>query len=201
VTPDERERIERDARDACARGDLATAATTALRAYGPEVFGLLVGLLRDPDDAADVFAGVTESFWKSLPTFAWACSLRTWMYTLARNGAHHFKRDEGRRERRSPRAGESALDEIAERVRTETLTFLRTEKKTRLQEIRESLDPDDQLLLVLRIDRGFAWNELARVMAEGEDEAKAAARLRKRFQLLKEKLVAIAKREGLLEDK
>jgi RNA polymerase sigma-70 factor (ECF subfamily) len=62
------------------------------------------------------------------------------------------------------------------------------------------------MLLVLRVDRNLEWNDLARVLAEGDDGTapladadvtREAARLRKRFQLLKEKLREMAKREGL----
>jgi RNA polymerase sigma-70 factor (ECF subfamily) len=63
------------------------------------------------------------------------------------------------------------------------------------------------MLLVLRIDRQLAWNDLARVLAETGGEAplsdaavaKEAARLRKQFQVLKEKLRGMAKKEGLLD--
>jgi RNA polymerase sigma-70 factor, ECF subfamily len=60
---------------------------------------------------------------------------------------------------------------------------------------------------VLRIDRGLSWSDLARVLHEGEEDAalddealaREAARLRKRFQLVKDKLREMAKKEGLLE--
>lgn len=97
-------------------------------------------------------------------------------------------------------------------MRTETLAFLRTEKKSRLQALRDSLPEEDRMLLVLRVDRGLAWNELARILAEGEpgelDDGpqldalaltREAARLRKRFQLVKDRLRELARKEGLLE--
>jgi RNA polymerase sigma-70 factor (ECF subfamily) len=55
---------------------------------------------------------------------------------------------------------------------------------------------------VLRVDRGLAWDELARVFSEQDLDEEAltreAARLRKRFQLVKEKLKALAEREGIV---
>jgi RNA polymerase sigma-70 factor (ECF subfamily) len=94
-------------------------------------------------------------------------------------------------------------ERFAEQARSRTRTWMRTETKDRLTRIRESLPPADQTLLVLRIDRGLEWNELARILCDDEaadDEAlkREAARLRKRFQLLKAQLVDRAKREGLL---
>jgi RNA polymerase sigma-70 factor (ECF subfamily) len=57
---------------------------------------------------------------------------------------------------------------------------------------------------VLRVDRKLAWNELAEVLHDGEGPLdpsgikREAARLRKRFQLLKERLVELGRREGLV---
>ena len=83
----------------------------------------------------------------------------------------------------------------------------RTETKTRLQALRDALPEEDRMLLVLRMDRQLAWNELARVLAEADGDvplddaalAKEAARLRKRFQLVKDRLREQAKKEGLIE--
>ena len=63
----------------------------------------------------------------------------------------------------------------------------------RLREIRQTLPPEDQMLLVLRIERELDWKDLCRVMnpeAElGDDElTRESARLRKRFQGVKERL-------------
>lgn len=141
-----------------------------------------------------------------MPAFAWDSSLRTWLYAIARNIMRTNRRNAARRERRGPRAGESALDEVALAVRTETLAFLRTEKRTRLQALRDELPEEDRILLVLRVDRKLAWDDLARVLADaapvtldGPALTRETARLRKRFQLVKERLRDRAKKEGLLE--
>jgi RNA polymerase sigma-70 factor (ECF subfamily) len=204
---DARERLETDVRALCDQGDYAGAATLALRGYGPEVFGFLVAVHRNEADAGDVFSDLAEALWKGLPAFAWESSLRTWLYAVARNVTRTRRRDAARRERRVPRAGDSALDGVAQAVRTETLAFLRTEKKTRLQALRDALPEEDRMLLVLRVDRKLAWNDLARVLHESDADAplddaavaKEAARLRKRFQLVKDRLRELAKKEGLIE--
>jgi RNA polymerase sigma-70 factor (ECF subfamily) len=202
-----REELESRMRALCVAADFDGAATLAVRGYGPEVFGFLVGVYRDETEASDVFAEVAEAIWKGLPTFAWGSSLRTWAYAIARNVTRTRRRDAARRTRRAPRAGESALDGVAQVVRTETLAFLRTEKRTRLQALRDALPEEDRMLLILRVDRQLAWNELARILgdAEGRDSlddggvTREAARLRKRFQLVKERLRELAKKEGLIE--
>jgi RNA polymerase sigma-70 factor (ECF subfamily) len=56
--------------------------------------------------------------------------------------------------------------------------------------------------LVLRVDRDLQWNELAGIFlgdpsADAAALKKEAARLRKRFQLVKEKLLEQGKQQGL----
>ena len=54
------------------------------------------------------------------------------------------------------------------------------------------------MLLALRIERELPWPEIAHVLAEGEDVTVAAARLRKRFQLLKDRLKKRGRELGLV---
>jgi hypothetical protein len=46
--------------------------------------------------------------------------------------------------------------------------------------------------LILRVDRRLAWRDIAKIMAEGSEDAgdvaKLTARLRKRFERIKERL-------------
>jgi RNA polymerase sigma-70 factor (ECF subfamily) len=183
--------------------DLDAALETTLRCYGPEIYGFLVGLHRDETVAADVFSRFSEYLWRGLPDFDWGCTLRTWAYVLARNASHrHRSRDKhaGREvalDSHSPALGVEAA------LRTATDAWRRTDTKQRFAELRASLSPEDQELLVLRIDRGLEWNDVARVILGDEhacdDELKRkAALLRKRFQLLREELHDLARRAGLV---
>ena len=188
-----------DIRHLVEAGDAPRAATLALRAYGPEVLGFLVGMLRNEADASDVFAAFSERLWKGLPRFAWGCSLRTWCYVLARNEAHRFAR--GELQRRGRNVAIEAAEDIAERVRTETLPFLRTAVRDAVDELRATLSPDDRALLILRVDRELAWEDVALALKGGEltpaDLRRETARLRKRFQLVKERILGLAKAKGI----
>lgn len=64
-------------------GDLSGAATEALRGYGPQVLGYLTAVLRDEDDAHDVFSQFAEDLWRGLPGFRRESSIRTWAFRLA----------------------------------------------------------------------------------------------------------------------
>jgi DNA-directed RNA polymerase specialized sigma24 family protein len=95
------------------------------------------------------------------------------------------------------------LAQMVERVRTETLGYLKTEVKDRFARLREHLSEDEQMLLVLRVDRDLGWNDIAVILADGESLSGAAlqrraAGLRKQFQRTKEKLSKLARSDGLL---
>jgi RNA polymerase sigma-70 factor (ECF subfamily) len=199
------EDTEAAVRVGCARGDYRAATTAALRGYGGELVGFLASRLRDASLVADAFAEMCEDLWRGLPGFAWRSSVRVWAYTLARHAALRVARAPHRRRDRNVSLSDIGIvSELAAGVRTETAAYLRTEVKDRFRRLRERLAPDDQTLLVLRIDKGLAWRELALVMAgEGvvlDDDGlvREAARLRKRFQTVKERLRELARAEGLL---
>jgi RNA polymerase sigma-70 factor (ECF subfamily) len=194
---DSRADLERRIRIAHQSGDLRDAATLAIREYGPEVLGFLVAVLRDHEEAAEVFAQFCEDLWRGLPRFRWESTLRTWAYTLARHGAQAFRRDPHRR-RRAALSEHPEIAEIEARVRTQTVTYLRSEVKDRVTRLRESLEPDDQMLLILRVDRQMSWIDIAHVMqADGADEAsRHAATLRKRFERVKDRLRTMASMSG-----
>jgi RNA polymerase sigma-70 factor, ECF subfamily len=194
-------------RAACAAGDFRGATTAAIRRYGPELLGFLVGIHGDYDEASEAFGVFSEKLWQSMPRFAWECSLRTWCYRLA----HHAAVDVVRGERRKRQVGLSAAPEVsrlAAHVRTSTMSALRTAKRTALEELRDELPEEDRALLILRVDRGLEWNEVAVVLAESSgregragDEAtlkREAARLRKRYQIVVERLRETARERKLL---
>jgi RNA polymerase sigma-70 factor (ECF subfamily) len=192
---------EREVRDLLQTRQLDPAATLALRTYGPELYGFLASQLQNVTDADEVFSQLTEDLWRGLAQFEWRCSLRTWLYLLARHAASRFRVSPWNR---GGRTGDSRLDEEIAQVRSQTEPWLRTDVKDRLRQLRDSLDPDDRLILVLRLDRGLSWNEVALVTL-GEEKANAealrreSARLRKRFQDLKDELRVRAQDAGLLE--
>jgi RNA polymerase sigma-70 factor (ECF subfamily) len=175
--------------------------TVAIREYGPEVVGFLFVLTRDHAQAGDIFADVCVRVWKSLTSFRWQCSLRTWLYVLARRAfSTHQREHQQWRERRVPISQVPEIDELVTRIGTTTLARIRGEVDTRTQRLREQLTPEEQTLLTLRLDRGLEWREIARVLAgasdvdEPADDAigREAAALRKRFERLKERLKRLA---------
>jgi RNA polymerase sigma-70 factor (ECF subfamily) len=187
------EQVEREIASMLERGDLAGAASATLAAYGPGIVGYLDALLRDGGDAAEVYAIFNLDLWRSLRGFRRACAMKTWAYKLARNAAMRFlKRPERRRVRRL-RTSEAA--NLAAAARSTTSSAQREARRDGLRQLRAGLEPDEQTLLVLRLDRGMAWKEIAEILA-ADGEALDEAALRKRFERLKIRLRALARASG-----
>ena len=197
--------LEARVQAACHTGDFATATTLVLEGYGGEILALLAARLPRRTDADEVFAIVAEKLWLGLPGFEWRCGVLSWLYRLARNAANDYAKAAGNRPERNLALSDHApLSAIVDRVRTATEPYRQTAVKDRMRELRERLSPDDQMLLILRVDRSMDFRELVVAMSDEsapiEDAAidREAARLRKRFERIKDRLRAMAKDEGLL---
>lgn len=204
----DRAEIERQLGELLTGGAHAHVAERLVRSFGPEIYGFLAAMMRDDAAADDVFSIFCEQIVRGLPGFEKKCSFRTWSYAIARNAAYQYRLSARRRGKRELGLEPgSSIAVAAAAVRTETARYLQTEVKSRFAALRDDLAEEDRRLLVLRVDKEMSFDDIARVeLAESNadpDEAsikREAARLRKRFQLLKAKLVELAKREGLLRD-
>jgi RNA polymerase sigma-70 factor (ECF subfamily) len=129
--------------------------------------------------------------------------LRAWAHRIARNAAVRWATAGARSPERNIPMEQAGVFELAEQVRSSTLVHLRTEMKSEVRRLREELPQAEQMLLILRVDKALEWHEIASALAEqdlAEDELKReAARLRKRFQLVTEKLRGLARERGILD--
>lgn len=201
---EDRAAFEEEIRGHCEAERWGAAATLALKKYGPEILGYLSAMSRTETDAAEVFSIFCEDLWKGLPGFRWQSSFRTWSYTLARHALYRLSRDPHRRRERNLALSQSPeVYQVVEHVRTTTMMHLRTEVKTKVQALRDELEPDDRTLLILRVDRKLAWNEIARIMADEaeptpEQIRRGAATMRKRFERAKDRLRKLATEQKLI---
>ena len=194
--PAERDAGERAIQALCEAGSYGDATTGALRIYGVELLGFLRALAGNHDLASEAFAELGEDVWKGLPRFRWESSLRSWMYALARNALAQLRRDPRRRiERNLPL---SIAPDVAAVVRTVTLEIQRTEVKDEFRVLREQLDPEEHEILLLRLDRGLAWKDIARILGGDDNLDARAAALRKRFERAKQRLKKLAIEHGLI---
>lgn len=191
--------LEAEARchQALDRGDQAGAATVVIREYGPQLLGYLCSVLRSEADAGEVFSMFSEDLWRGLPGFRRECPVRVWCYRLAWHAAARFLRDPYRG--RGRRLETSELSRLVEEVRSSVFLGRDQARQATLDRLRDGLAPDERTLLVLRVDRGLSWGEVALVLADERGGLVEEPALRKRFERLKEKLAGQARQEGLLE--
>ena len=176
--------------------DLQSAAAAIMRGYGPSILGYLAALARDEDRADDVFGQFSEDLWRGLPAFRRDSSVRTWVYKLAWHAWLRQERDAYRRHAR-PLVSEE-MSRLAAAVRSTTALHLKSQAKDAVARLREELTRAEQSLLVLRIDRGLSWSEVASVMSTPEERLDSATAA-KRFQRVKDKLRKLAEEAGLLK--
>jgi RNA polymerase sigma-70 factor (ECF subfamily) len=176
-------------------GDFRRAATELVRAYGPMIVGYLRSVVRDEDIAADLFSTFSEHMWNGIAKFRGESAFSTWSYRVAWGAVRRFADDPYRKRRRAFETGEASR--LAEEVRSTTALHLKTEVKDAVTRLRESLTPEEQTLLFLRVDRKLAWKEVAEIMGELDPGADAAT-LRKRFERTKSRLREMAEAAGLL---
>lgn len=187
-------------RSLLAAGDTSGAATLVLRELGPEVLGFLSGVLGDAD-ADEVYSALSERLWKSLRGFEGRCSLRTWTYVLARREITRFRK--GMRRHAEGRVPLSELKDVLAVPRSRSRSALATHKQRQLTALRDELPIEDRTLLILRVDRKLSFDEIALAFADNPevfaevDRKREAARLRKRFQLVKQRLVARLRRHAI----
>lgn len=199
------EDLEERIRACCQSEDYATAATLVIEHHGSDILALLISRLGTRTDADEVFGIFSEKLWMGLPGFEWRCRVKGWAYMLARNAANDFRgAAHNRAHRRIPLSQHPSLALLAERVRNTTANYRRTATRDRMRALRERLPPDDQMLLILRVDQELSWRDLVAAMADGSqppDTAtldREASRMRKRFERVKTRLRELAVEDGLL---
>jgi RNA polymerase sigma-70 factor, ECF subfamily len=188
----------------CEAGDHASAATLWIDELGPEIRSFLAALPIAGTDPDDVFAHFCEQLWRTLPGLRWECSARTWSYILAR-ASWQRALQHARRRATIPLSDEPAITNLIVRARTSTAVYQQSEIKDRFRELREELDEDDRMVLILRVDRGLDWNDAAHIMAgqgdmTSDELGRASARLRKQFQRIKVRIRELARERGLIAE-
>jgi RNA polymerase sigma-70 factor (ECF subfamily) len=179
---------------ALARGDRDAAVTLVIERLGAQVHSYLQSILRDREVADDVFSVFAEHVWTGIGSLEDLARIRGWAYRVAWNAATRVHRDPYRRRR------ERFKTTMASRVAASILATGRSleRKASALDELRATLTPEEQSLLILRVDRDLTWREVAEVVGE-EGLPVDEAVLRKRFERLKEKLGRLAAEKGMLD--
>jgi len=175
------------------RGDCDTAATLIIRGYGRAVNTFLASRVRSPVVVSEIFSLFCEQLWRGLPAVRWRSSVRGWVFVLARNAMYQYLSSlRNFRARYVPLLEEPPVVE-----EFEFPSGARPDHETaeeQLQLLCTELSEQDTRLLTMRARLALPWEEIARSMVDASasnSEAavrREAARLRKRFQLIKDRL-------------
>jgi RNA polymerase sigma-70 factor (ECF subfamily) len=177
------------------RGDVDSAATAAVRALGAQMLSYLRSVLRDGDDSDDAFSLWAESVWSGLAEFRGESRLETWCYRIAWHAALRILRDPYRRRREALPPSRASV--LAAEIRSTTAPHLAAGAAEGIARLRRQLTPEEQTLLVLRVDRDLPWRDIAEILSSDGETVNESA-LRKRYERIKERIAELAKGEGLL---
>ena len=200
----DREACEAQIRATWERGEHAEAAGQLIECYGGGILSFLTDRVGAFSIAEEVFSDFAENVLRGIPGFRWNGTARAWAYRIARNAAAEYFRKPDRRPGRRVTLSAPEVDRAAAKVRTTTAAHLRTDNKNRLRELRRELSEEDQLILVLRLDRQFSWEEIAAITSNApgplaDPQVRTEAnRLRQRFKRAKAQLRKLAQQSGLI---
>ena len=175
-------------------GRAGDAASFVLSALGAELFGVLTVVLDDRLATRVVYGAISDALGREIDSFAWRCSLRIWAYAVARRELARLRSN-----REAPRTPVSVP---SPRRPFSGTPYRSTFTSSLAARLRDGLSTEDRELLVLRVDRGFTWAELA-VMSLGERAsprraATEAEDLRARFARIRAKIARRAARHGVV---
>jgi RNA polymerase sigma-70 factor (ECF subfamily) len=170
------------------------AADLLLTRLSPELRPFLHRLLGEVALADEALSNTCERLWRGLPKFRWECSLRSWSYIVARREASRCRAIHAR-----AGAQQTTLSAaVAMPAHPATNRTVSTTKRSLLEDLRASLSDEDRDLIVLRVERGLAWKEVAASFLDDDEPSpeaiqREAARLRQRYRSIREGLaIALA---------
>lgn len=158
-----------------------------LERYGSELRAFLSSRTSSRASMEDVYSLFAEDLWKGLPQVRAQSQLRGWLYVVARNAlARHLRL----KLRWRSRHVSVELDELQSEARRSLPS--RMGDRVQLQEVFAQLSDEDRRLLEQRSVLRMAWRDIAAERVRDADVERESARLRKRYQILVQKL-----RDGL----
>ena len=136
--------------------------------YQGRIYGMVCGMVRDPEEARDVTQDVFIKAYQSLERFRIDSNFYTWIYRIAMHRAIDHLRKKKRRpvqvyddEVATHHGGELSPDHARE---SPDATLQRSRLRAQIQEAISKLSPDHRQVIVLRELEGLSYREIAEIL-------------------------------------
>lgn len=159
------------------QGD-ADAFERLLRRYDDRIMGLIMGFVKNRNDAQDVFQEVFLRVWTSLPRFRQESSFFTWVYRIAVNRCISLCEQRNRMDKLHVQPRETDEEEdgswldrlaLADDGREDAE---REDRLERIWKLAGELNSRQQVILTLRFQHGLKLKEIAEILEMPEGTVK-----------------------------
>jgi RNA polymerase sigma-70 factor (ECF subfamily) len=154
--------------------------------YHQKIYVVIVGLLRNREDALEVAQETFFRAYRKIKSFQGGSSFYTWLYRIAVNLAI----DSQRRQKRTPLDFHDKMDELLEEqnefAKDPFLDVHDRELKEKLVAAINDLTPEHQAVIMLRTVQGLSYKDISQIL--GCSEGTVMSRLHYARKKLQEKL-------------